>query len=88
MNDEWKLQTMRASTTQFKPLASLAAAALIGLLGSVPTLTSAKPISANCGFTRALKTIKAVEAVRSHHCDQESRYRSTKLAPLAEALKS
>jgi hypothetical protein len=79
---------MRASTTQFKPLASLAAAALIGLLGSVPTLTSAKPLSANCGFTRALKTIKAVEAVRSQHCAQDSRYGSLKLAPLAEAFNS
>jgi hypothetical protein len=54
---------MRASTTQLKPLASLAAAVLIALLSSVPASTREQPIS-TCGFTRALRTIKSVETLR------------------------
>jgi len=57
---------MRPSTTQLKPLISLASAALTALLFSISAPTSKQPVSAPCGFTQALRTIKTVETLKKH----------------------
>jgi hypothetical protein len=50
---------------QLKPLASLAAAALIAVINSLPAMEVENALP-TCGFTRALRIIESVEIVNRH----------------------
>lgn len=52
--------------SDLKPLASLAAAALIAVLSPLRPTAAADARPANCGFTRALRIIESVEVVRTN----------------------
>ncbi|MGH8770251.1 MAG: hypothetical protein ACREV2_03595, partial [Burkholderiales bacterium] len=51
---------------QLKPLASLAAAAVIAILNTLPAAEAANTAQPNCGFTRALRIIESVEITKKH----------------------
>ena len=58
---------------QWKPLASLALAAL--LVGSIPPIGVQHSASAtNCGFTRALRIMQSVDAVKKRVPNAAPRY--------------
>ncbi|MGH8727124.1 MAG: hypothetical protein ACREV9_02955 [Burkholderiales bacterium] len=54
-----------AAMNQLKPLASLAAAAVIAVLNTLPTVEAANT-TPKCGFTRALRIIESVEIAKEH----------------------